>query len=279
MSRVILATGSFAQQPYLIKKIERNVYSVEELCYSLVQSAQFLDAQIMDPELVWWIGAECSLPGLAEKLRPYLGKERLLSEFVSVILNYVSYITPDKQVRTRQIVQSGQGMEPYARRLSLADHQSLNGSAYQAIAAYEALLEDLPAPEREMRLSVLLRLGGVCISLFRFRSAAQYYAKAYELTGDQEIYLQYLAAVRFGLSDSEYIAFISEHPEAYNASLELEKRVNEANADYEQSDAKVQVDRIRHYRESGQETNYEIALHDMLQTLKDDYRAAKAPAV
>ena len=279
MSRVILATGSFAQQPYLIKKIERNVYSVEELCYSLVQSAQFLDAQIMDPELVWWIGAECSLPGLAEKLRPYLGKERLLSEFVSVILNYVSYITPDKQVRTRQIVQSGQGMEPYARRLSLADHQSLNGSAYQAIAAYEALLEDLPAPEREMRLSVLLRRGGVCISLFRFRSAAQYYAKAYELTGDQEIYLQYLAAVRFGLSDSEYIAFISEHPEAYNASLELEKRVNEANADYEQSDAKVQVDRIRHYRESGQETNYEIALHDMLQTLKDDYRAAKAPAV
>ena len=70
MSRVILATGSFAQQPYLIKKIERNVYSVEELCYSLVQSAQFLDAQIMDPELVWWIGAECSLPGLAP-LEPF----------------------------------------------------------------------------------------------------------------------------------------------------------------------------------------------------------------
>ena len=69
------------------------------------------------------------------------------------------------------------------------------------------------------------------------------------------------------------------HNDANRGKEAVEKRVNEANADYEQSDAKVQVDRIRRYRESGQETNYEIALHDMLQTLKDDYRAAKAPAV
>ena len=279
MSRVILATGRYADQPYRIRKIERNVYTVEELCYSLVQSAQFLDAEIMDPELVWWLGAECGLQDLSEKLRPYLGKERLLSEFVSTILNYVSFITADKQIKTKQIVQSGQGMEPFERRLSLADNMAENGNAYQAIAVYEAILDDLPEPEREMRLKVLCRLGRVYVSLFRFRPAAQYYGQAYDLTGDQEIFLQYLAAVRFGLSDSEYIAFISEHPEMYNTSLELEKRVDAANAEYAQSEARAQVDRIRRYRDEGQETNYEIALHDMLQTLKDDYRRTKAPAV
>ena len=39
MARVIYAVGRLADKPYRIEKIERNVYSAEELCYSLVQSA------------------------------------------------------------------------------------------------------------------------------------------------------------------------------------------------------------------------------------------------
>ena len=52
MGRVLRTTGKLAKNPYRIQKIERNIYSLEELCYSLVQSAQFLDAEIMDPVLV-----------------------------------------------------------------------------------------------------------------------------------------------------------------------------------------------------------------------------------
>jgi hypothetical protein len=51
MGRVLTVTGRLADTPYRIRKIERNVYSAEELCYSLAQCADFMDEEIMDPEL------------------------------------------------------------------------------------------------------------------------------------------------------------------------------------------------------------------------------------
>ena len=68
MTRIILTTGELAKKPYRIRRMERNIWSVEELCYSLLQSAQFLDSEIMDPVLVQWLREECGLPDLAERL-------------------------------------------------------------------------------------------------------------------------------------------------------------------------------------------------------------------
>ena len=227
MSRVFIATGEVAKTPYRLEKIERNIYSIEELCYSLVQSAQFLDTSVMDPALVDWISNECGLPDLAAVLRPMLGRQRALTEFVSAILGYAGYVSQDKQIRTKQIVASGQGM---------------------ALEQYEALLEALPAPERSMRRQVYCRMGGIYTGLFRFRSAAECFGKAYDLLQDPEVYLQYLAAVRFSLSDAEYVSFVSEHPESYNASMELERRVRAAHEEYEKSAMKLRIARMKRYR-------------------------------
>ena len=278
MSRVIIATGKLAKKPYHIAKIERNIYSIEELCYSLVQSAQFLDTDIMDPELVAWIGTDLGLPELSKKLNTYLGKERALSDFVSTILDFAGYVSQDKQIRTRQIVSSGVGMEPFEKRAKRAGYMAENGQSYQALNEYESILDDLPEPERQMRADVCRRIGRIYTDLFRFRAAADAFKKAYDISGSSSVYLEYLAAIRFGLSDAEYVAFISEHPESYNASLELEKRVREANVRYAESDDKVSVDQLMRYRDLGQETNYEIALHQTIQDMKDGYRRAKQPA-
>ncbi len=279
MSRVIIATGRLAENPYRIEKIERNIYSIEELCYSLVQSAQFLDKEIMDPALVTWIGTELGLEDLQKKLTPYLGKSRALSDFVSTILDYTGYISQDKQMRTRQIVASGQGMEPYERRMKHARYLEDNGRLYDAIEEYESLLADLPEPERELRSRIYTRMGLIYAGLFRFRLAADSFGKAYDLSGDNEIYLKYLAAIRFGLSDAEYVSFISEHPEAYNASMELEKRMKAAGAAFEKSEMELMIERLRRYKSAGQETNYEIALHQTIQKLKDDYRMSKTSSI
>lgn len=274
--RLLAATGRQAVNPYRIARIERNIYSVEELCYSLVQSAQFLGTEIMDPALVRWIDEECELPDLARTLRTYLGKERALSDYVNAILNYVGYIRQDARIKTKQIVESGQGMEPFEKRAAKARFLSISGQSYEALGIYESLLEDLPSPERELRADILARMGEIYADLFRFRTAAEHYGRAYDLTGDNETYIRYLAAVRFGLSDSEYIAFIAEHPEAHGASIELEERINDASADYAHSESRMTIDRLKRYKEEGQETNYEIALHSALQRMKDDYRRSKA---
>lgn len=279
MARVIYAVGRLADKPYRIEKIERNVYSAEELCYSLVQSAQILDAGIMDSSLVSWLREECGLPELADRLAPYLGKERALSDFVSEILTYVGFVPQEKEETTRQIVSSGQGMEPFEKRMANASYLAEGARPYEALEEYDAILASLPSPERRMRTRILCEEGRIYAQLFRFRAAASCYEKAYQLTGSSEIYLNYLAATRLGLSDSEYISFVSEHPESVNASLELEKRMDSLIAGFNASERKLAIDSLKRYQSEGQDASYEVALHQTLQKLKEEYRSSLAAPV
>lgn len=271
MSRVLCAVGQVARQPYRIAKIERNVYSAEELCYLLSQSARLLDVSIMDPDLVDWLEQQCGLPELAGQLRPTLGKERDLSGFIDVILSYVGFITPEREDRTRQILQSGEGMETFAQRISRADFLAGNARPYEAIEEYEAVLRDLPEPEREMRTKVLSAEGKIYAGLFRFRQAADCYEKASALTADDDVYGKFLAAMRLSLSGTEYLDFVAEHPEAGNASLELENRVDGILKEYESTQSGSTLAALRRYKDEGLETNYEIALHQEIQKIKDEY--------
>ena len=102
MSRLILTMGRMARTPYLIEKIERKVYTIEELCYSLAQCAQLLDDSIRDPDLVIWLGSECGLTDLSVKLRPWLDRRNAYVEFVMVILEYAAYQSPARQKEIRR---------------------------------------------------------------------------------------------------------------------------------------------------------------------------------
>ena len=279
MSRVIMAVGQPAREPYYMEKIERSVWSVEELSYLLVQSARFLDASIMDPVLVDWIEYQCMLPELAGQLRPMIGRERDLSEFVSGILACTGFVTSDKEEKALEIVSSGQGMEEFERRMTRAAYLAENLQPYQALEEYEAVLRELPELERQTRAEALCAQGRIYAELFHFRTSAESYEKAYRISGDPETYIRYLAAMRMELSDSEYVAFISEHPEAGDASLELEKCIDRYELRYESSQTRHTIDRIRRYREEGQDGAYENALHEAIRQLKEDYLKTKAPAI
>ncbi|MBQ1291901.1 MAG: hypothetical protein IJI62_08445 [Lachnospiraceae bacterium] len=279
MGRVLRTTGKLAKNPYRIQKIERNIYSLEELCYSLVQSAQFLDAEIMDPVLVQWLREECGLPDLAERLGGYLGKERLLPDFTSAILNHAAYMTKDRQLRTRKIISSGQGMEPFERKAAHAEYLAGEGRAYEALQEYESLLSQLPEPERRLRTKVYRKMGMILCELFRFRTASEHFYRAYTLSGSKEDYLTYLTAVRMKLSEEEYVAFVSEHPEAYDASLELETRMQTARRDYAVTEGSRQIEMLRIYQRDGQTTNFHMELTSMIGKMKEQYRKTKALSV
>ena len=57
MSKPILCIGRYAENPYHIEKIGRNVYCIEELCYCIVQNAFLLDEDSFNRELFDWIDA------------------------------------------------------------------------------------------------------------------------------------------------------------------------------------------------------------------------------
>ena len=279
MGRVLASTGRLAEIPYRIKKIERNIYSIEELCYSLAQSAQFLDKDIMDPELVRWLRDECGLPELAEQLRPYLGKERQLADFIALILNYTAYMAQDRKLKTKNIVASGQGMEIYQRKAAHAGMLAQEGRAYEALNEFTALLSELPEPERELRAEISRQMGKIYCRLFRFRAGMEQYYKAYALSGKQDDYVLYLGALRMLLSEDEYIAFVSEHPESYEASLELESRMQNVRRQYQISENSRRMEMLRIYHDDGHATHFSMELKDQIGKLKEEYRTGCAGVV
>ena len=120
MGRSILTTGRIADRPYRLKLIERNVYSVEELCYSLAQCASFLDEDFMDHGLLVWLEESCGLAELAGQLRSLLRGRCTVEDFASVLLLYVGYQSTAEIERIRASISSGKGMEPFHRRLNEA---------------------------------------------------------------------------------------------------------------------------------------------------------------
>ncbi len=272
MSRVLVSAGMLAKNPYLIEKIERRVWSVEELCYSLVESARYLDESIMDEGLLSWLDTECGLPSLASALQPFMGQSRRLSDFVSTILQFTGYVSSEKENETRQTVEIGGALKPLEKSIHNADELARNQHTYRAIAEYDAVLEEHPHLEKRIRAELERKKGVLYTDMFRFKQAAESFLRAYELTGDAESYLYYLTAVRLSLTKEEYVSFISEHPEAYEYSMTLEQRMSAAEAEYMKEASHGRIGRITSYFESGQMTNFELELDRLIRDLKKEYR-------
>ncbi|MDO4284947.1 MAG: hypothetical protein Q4C60_06380 [Eubacteriales bacterium] len=272
MGRVLLTVGRLAEKPYYIEKIGRNVYSVEELCYSLVQSAQFLDAWILDPALLSWLEKECGLPELAAALSPYLGKKDALSEFVTTLLNYTGYIPQEKQRQTRRIVQAGEGLEEWESRLARADYLRESGRYSASESEYQAVLEGLPETERSLRARALRGLGISECSRFLFALAAERFFAAWKLTEEKEDYFRFLAATRLSMQPEEYVSFATSHPEAYDCSMELEKKMEELKASYAGTPGGRQLERLRRFLEEDRTYSFESELLMVVHDLKERYR-------
>ena len=178
MGKSILTTGRIADRPYRLSIIDRNVYTVEELCYSIAQCASFLDEDFMDHELLVWLEQSCGLAELAAQLRSLLRGRCAVEDFASVILLYVGYQSTAEIERIRASISSGKGMEPFQRRLREAKFAASRGHVTQAIELMDGIEAELPELEREMRGRIWAEKGLLYAQGMRYAEAADCYGRA-----------------------------------------------------------------------------------------------------
>ncbi len=272
MGRPILCIGTYGKNPYHIDKIGRNVYCIEELCYLIVQNAFLLDEDSFDNELFDWIATECSLDRLADELRSMYAKKCSIAALAGTILDYVGYNSRKEVDKTEEILRANAGMDVYKKRLSRADFLMRNGRYSMAFKEYEFLLHNTPEIDRQLRARIEHNEGVMYAKLFLFERAEKMFLTAFEHGRNPESYIQYLAAVRMRLSNKEYVAFIADNEEAYEASLELEKRMNEAEDLYSASDDKHALGTIAVYKAEGKMHEYYQQVGDTTEELKLEYR-------
>ena len=261
MGRSILTTGRIADRPYRLKVIDRNVYTVEELCYSLAQCASFLDEDFMDHELLMWLENSCGMTELAGQLRSLLHGRCAVEDFASVLLLYVGYQSMEEIEEIRKSISNGKGLEPFQRRLSEARFSASRGHITQAMELMDTILAELPELEREMRGRIWAENG-----------------KAWRLSGHRQNCLKYLAALCFSIPEEEYKAYLDEHPEFQDVAIELEVKRMKADKEWRSGTGGRQIRRLTGYLRGGQDKSFDNYAQQRIRELRDRFRADNAPS-
>ena len=272
MSKPILCIGTYAQTPFHMEKIGRNVYCIEELCYCIVQNAFLLDEESFGDDLFTWIEKECSLVKLADELKGMASKKCSVAALAGTILDYVGYNTRSEIERTESILRENSGMDIYSKKLTRADYLMQSEKYSMAFKEYEFLLENTPDIDQQLRSRIEHNEGVMYARLFLFDRAADMFLKAYEDGKDNESYIQYLGALRMKMTDEEYVEFISKNKQAYDASLELEKRMNEYSELYGASDENHTIGTLAVYKAEGKMHEYYEKIGELTENIKAQYR-------
>jgi len=237
-----LCVGEYCENAYNVEGLDIRVYSMEELCYCLKENAFLLDLSIMNDKLVDWIGEECKVWELAKQLYPMVHKQGSLSVFVVTILQYVGMYDPEEILQVEQVLKQGAGLSNLEKRKSQIDYMVEKRKYAAAIRGYDMLLEtwnhleqegkELPAGK--VRAAILHNKGVALTGLMFYGKAAYYFNEAWKTDPDREHLDAYLAAKRMELTEDAYVAFAAQNPENYTESLELEKRIEQFEWEWEQ---------------------------------------------
>ncbi len=279
MGKVIRTTGKKAELPYKVEMIDREVYTIEELCYSLFQCAEIMDKRIVSEELIDWIGTSCGLPSLAEKLAQIArrnGKgdtdKKKLTDFVMKIQEEVGYLPPAQQEELRRTMLQSEGLRPYERYVEEAEDSVLEGRREEAQNLYDEILQGLPDLERGMRSQVWKRKGILYADGFDYKEAGKCFRKAWDLVPDEESGFYLMAAYRLTCTEEEYDRFASSHPELYSAAREVKARIAEAENAYRLGSESRQIRHLQKYKKDGQQSAFDANLRHRVKELCERYR-------
>ena len=276
-----LCVGEYCENAYNVEGLDIRVYSMEELCYCLKENAFLLDLSIMNDKLVDWIGEECKVWELAKQLYPMVHKQGSLSVFVVTILQYVGMYDPEEILQVEQVLKQGAGLSNLEKRKSQIDYMVEKRKYAAAIRGYDMLLEtwnhleqegkELPAGK--VRAAILHNKGVALTGLMFYDKAAYYFNEDWKTYPDREHLDAYLAAKRMELTEDAYVALAAQNPENYTESLELEKRIEQFEREWEQQPEYRQL-RLRGDWRVNDRVRYDAENERLTQALKNSYRTS-----
>ena len=276
-SKMILGTGRRAENPYHMERFYVNLYSVEELCFLLVDRAELLDGDIIQRGMIRWLEEECDLSDLAHELDALINRKGTTAAFVGAILEYVNIYPADVIERTEEIVRGNDGLSPYERQKAKADYLLGEKRYLAALQQYQSLAEEVPETEKLLLARLYHNMGVACAGMFLYGQAADWFMKSYQTDGKREGLKMYLAALRMGQQENAYIDYIAAHPEYHDLSLEVERMMKRAEGSFEGTDENRMLVTYQVMKEEGagalgSSTPYYEEIGKLTAGLKESYR-------
>lgn len=277
--RVSVCVGDYATTPYCIPGLELNVYSMEELCYCIKENAFLLDFSLMNDSLIDWIERQCGLKNLARELYQLAHKNGSLSAFGMTILAYTGLYDEGVIRETGQVLKKGAGLSSLEKRKSQIDHLVRQKKFLTALRGYDQLLESWgefeqdkeQPPAASTRAAILHNKGVAFAGLMLYGRAAACFREAYQISGAEDDYTEYLAAKRMELPEGDYVALAAENAGNYQCVLQLEKKLEQLTRDWESQPEYLRLYNRRELRGTDRQ-RYQEESDSLAQALKSSYR-------
>ncbi len=274
-------TGNTAVNPYYFKKLDIMVYTMEELCYVMKEEAFLLGNEIMEKELISFVGEECGLDELAGELNVLVSRKGTLSSLVCMIQNYVGFYSREEIGKMEETLKMSSGMSDYEKKKLQIDYLVEKKRYSVAVDAYDRLLKELYAlgaeimeKHEKVTAGIWHNKGVAFAGLMRYDEAGECFQKAYSLSGDRDSFMAFLGAKRLVLSQTDYVALAAQYGKQYADCLAFEKCFDKLGEKWQQTAEYAYLKELQSFRATGEQKKYYSESEKVVALLKNKYRSS-----
>ena len=272
MGNIYLCVGKYAETPFYICDAGIHIYSMEELCYYMMDNIHMLDEQLMSSELITWIAEECQLPELAGQLKEYARRNVRAHIFVSKILEYTHYCSDEKRQDMERILQASMSMSDFQKRKLKADYCFRNKHYEKALNMYLQLLAETNRNDFMMAAKLYHNIGTIYAENFLMEKAADAFLLAYQIDGSIESRRALITVKQMQLSEGAYHTFRDSYPEWETDFRWVEVNLQHTLEKWELSDEKHTLERMIPQSGGKRASDYYQNVDDYLTQKKEHYR-------
>lgn len=180
MSKLWICREQTARVPYRLEVPGVEISTIEELCYYLYHSMEYVDESVMEEPLFAWLSGELKLPRLAAGLREERSRGRTAFWCAWFLLKETGMYTGEELSQFQDLCMTLEQKDEGERKKLRADRMLANGRFGAAILEYQRLLlKEREKGNQELLGAICHNMGVAYAKLFLFQEAAEAFEMAY----------------------------------------------------------------------------------------------------
>jgi len=175
-----------SENPYYIKALEMNVYSLEEINYFIYNHINLVYRDFFCDALFDYFEFELGLKEMADGLRYLAETDGGVQDFVKYVLKESYYYSPNELNKIANAVMNLDNMTELERRKIEADTLYKDGKLESALNVYFDILNNMGNEEQSEVFygRVAYAIGVIYAKMFMSANANAYFTKAFEIYPD-----------------------------------------------------------------------------------------------
>lgn len=274
MGELLLCNEAIAAMPYYMEGVSVNIYSIEELCYYILQNTYLIEHDFMNEELCTWLEKEQNCVKLSMRLRELMNTNGKLSEFVLEILKECAYCTQTEMNDICTVICEMEDKSDFECSKIRADRLMEKEKYLSSIYEYRRLLdlEEIGEEDAVVVGNIWHNLGTAYARMFLFEEAIECYSNAYKKNQNEESLKEQLFAYRCLHDEGGFIRVAREHQMDESAIQAIRSELSTVSRNEETLAFEEQLEVITRLLDSGNRVQYQNAINEIILMWKDNYR-------